>query len=146
MKFNWGTGIAIFFTIFVLALVFQVYESTKFDHSLVSNDYYADDLAYQQHYDKLVNTQQLQEGLKIWNKKQKEEIELVFPSEFSEVMGEVYFFCSSDAKSDFRLMVQPGPDRVQRIPTHGLRRGLWKVKVDWQAEGKGFFKEETITL
>lgn len=146
MKFNWGTGIAVFFTAFVLALVFQVYKSTQYDHSLVSDHYYADDLAYQQHYDKLANAQQLREDLRIWNKIQKEEVELAFPAEFSEVKGEVYFFCPSDRSSDFRVAVQPGPEHIQRIPTRGLRRGLWRVKVDWQAGGKAFYKEETITL
>ncbi|MCB0570212.1 MAG: FixH family protein [Phaeodactylibacter sp.] len=146
MKFNWGTGIAVFFTLFVLALAFQVYKSTQFDHSLVSDHYYADDLAYQQHYEKLANAQQLGQNLKIWNKLQKEEVELAFPEEVGEVSGEVYFFCPSDRNSDFRLAVQAGPGHVQRISTHGLRRGLWRVKVDWQSEGKAYYTEDSITL
>ena len=146
MKFNWGTGITIFYSVFVLVLVFAVYRSTQYDHSLVSEHYYADDLAYQQHYNKLVNAQQLEEDLKIWNKIQKAEVELHFPAEFGEVSGEVYFFCPSDQRSDFRLPVQADDGHIQHIPTQGLRPGRWKVKVNWEAEGKEFYKEETINI
>jgi nitrogen fixation protein FixH len=146
MKFNWGTGIALFYLTFMTVLVYYVIKSTTYDNSLVSEQYYADDLAYQQHYNKLVNAQQLGEDLKIWNKVQKEEVELIFPAEVGAVKGQIHFFCPSDSGSDFKLPVQPDAERVQRIPTAGLRPGLWKVKVDWQADGKTYFKEERITL
>ncbi len=146
MKFNWGTGIAVFYSVFVLALLYQVFKSTTYDHSLVSEHYYADDLAYQQHYDKLANAMKLEEDLKVWNKIQQSVVELHFPEEFAEVSGEAYFFCPSDKKSDFRVPVQLQDGHVQRISTEGLRSGLWKVKVDWEAEGKAYYKEVSITL
>ena len=146
MKINWGTGIAIFYSTFVLVLVFAVYQSTKFDNSLVSDQYYADDLAYQQHYNKLVNAQQLEEDLKIWNKIQKAEVQLHFTAEFEEVAGEIHFFCPSHKPSDFKLPVQANASHIQHIPTEGLRPGRWKVKVNWEAGGKKFYKEESITI
>ena len=53
MKLHWGHGIAIFYSLFVAVLVFQVIRSTAYDNSLVSEAYYKDDINYQQHYDKL---------------------------------------------------------------------------------------------
>jgi hypothetical protein len=44
MKFNWGTGIAIFYIIFVVSLVFQVFKSRQYDHSLVVDNYYEEDI------------------------------------------------------------------------------------------------------
>ncbi len=146
MKFNWGTGIAIFFSVFVLSLVYQVYRSTQYDHSLVSDQYYADDLRYQEHYDKLVNAQQLKEDLKIEATKASATLELRFPGGFQQLGGEIYFFCPSDKSSDFRIPVAPMGDGVQRIPTEQLRKGLWKVKVDWTADGKPYYKEQDIRL
>ena len=146
MKWNWGTGIAVFYSVFVLVLVFVVYRSTQYDHSLVSDHYYADDLAYQQHYNKLVNAQQLEEDLKISSKAGEAVVVLQFPAEFTEVGGEIYFFCPSDQQSDFRLPVQADATHIQRISTQGLRSGRWKVKVNWKAAGKEFYKEETINI
>ena len=58
MKINWGTGIAIFYTLFASVLVMVVIKSKQYDHSLVVDNYYEEDLHYQSHFDKLVNSQQ----------------------------------------------------------------------------------------
>ncbi|TXB60114.1 FixH family protein [Phaeodactylibacter luteus] len=146
MKINWGTGIAIFFSVFVLSLVYQVYRSTQYDHSLVSDQYYADDLRYQEHYDKLANAQSLEKDLQIRQPKPGETIEIAFPAQAGEAKGEIYFFCPADKSADFRLPVKPMGDGVQRVPVEGLRPGLWKVKVDWEAGGKSYYKEQDIRL
>ena len=65
MKINWGSGIAIFYSLFVITMVYAVVRSTQFDNSLVSDHYYADDLKYQERFDKLSNAQNLKEDLKI---------------------------------------------------------------------------------
>lgn len=146
MKLNWGSGIAIFYTCFVLAFVFLVFKSTQYDNSLVSNDYYADDLKYQEHFDKLLNSSLLVQDLKIWNKTQKQEVELLFPAIGGEVKGEIHFFRPSDSKLDFKIAIKTDAENVQSIPTNGLKQGLWKVKVDWQAAGKAFYTEEAIRI
>ena len=48
MNLNFGHGIFAFYVVFVAALGFQVYRSTQIDHSLVADDYYAEDLEFQQ--------------------------------------------------------------------------------------------------
>ncbi len=147
MKFNWGIGIALFYSFFVLALVYQVWKSTQYDHSLVSDHYYADDLKYQEHYNKLKNKQQLSTDLKIIELEDRGGIALRFPPEVSKIRGEVHFFCPSDSKLDFRLPVQAkGPQQEQFVPTKGLKNGLWKIKVDWQADGTAYYSEEAIVI
>ncbi len=144
MKFNWGTGIALFYTIFAAVLIFAVIKSTSYDNSLVSDQYYADDLKYQEHYVKLVNSKALTEDLKIV--RGKTDVTLTFPEEVGAVQGEIVFFCPSDSKQDFTLPVRPDAERRQSVPIEGLKPGLWKVKVDWQADGKTYYKEETVVF
>ena len=144
MKFNWGTGIALFYTIFAAVLIFAVIKSTSYDNSLVSDQYYADDLKYQEHYVKLVNSKALTEDLKIV--RGKTDVTLTFPAEVGVVQGEIVFFCPSDSKQDFTLPVRPDAERRQNVPIEGLKPGLWKVKVDWQANGKTHYKEETVVF
>jgi hypothetical protein len=146
MKFNWGTGIALFYSVFVVALVFQVIKSTQYDHSLVSEKYYAKDLAYQEHYDKLVNSQQLEKDLQVIQNESKTAVTLEFPEQLSKINGEIHFFCPSDSRQDFRLPVRPNANNQQVVSTQDLKPGLWRVKVDWKAEGKAYFKEEVIVL
>ena len=146
MTINWGTGIALFYGLFVLILVGVVIKSTQFDNSLVSDHYYADDLAYQEHYDKLVNSQQLDKDLSIAPNPSGTAVELQFPPGMQAVKGEIIFFCPSDSKQDFRVPVQPDARNQQVISTQALKPGLWKVKVDWTAGGKAFYKEEVVII
>lgn len=147
MKINWGTGIAIFYSLFVIILLSAVFRSRHFDHSLVSDHYYADDQNYQRHYEKLVNANALEEDLKIWNKRQKDLVTLEFPKDLIGIGGEIYFFCPSDSKQDFKINIQPDEGNAQYVSTEGLKKGLWKVKVDWKTDdNKSFYKEEIINL
>lgn len=146
MKFNWGTGIAIFYGVFVLALVFQVIKSTQYDHSLVSDHYYADDLAYQSHYDKLLNTQNLKKDLEISEIAEEGLVAIKFPEDLGNIQGEILLFCPSDSKLDLRVPIQTDANFQQVLPVRGLKPGLWKLKVDWQAGGNGYYKEEALTV
>jgi nitrogen fixation protein FixH len=147
MKINWGTGIAIFYTVFVLAMVTAVIRSTYFDNSLVSDNYYADDLNYQQHYDKLANSQALEKDLEIAQNKAAGLLELHFPGNLEDISGEIHFFCPSKSALDFRIPVQPDDKNQQVIPIEKLKKeGLWRVKVDWKAGKKPFYKETIITI
>lgn len=146
MKISWGTGIAIFFTIFALAQIYQAYRTTQYDHSLVSDQYYADDLRYQEHYDRLVNAQGLDQDLSIRKQQGAESIELHFPEGFTEVNGEIHLFRPSDQASDLRLPIQLGEADRQYLPTQALKKGYWKIKVNWTGDGKAFYKEQDIRL
>ena len=146
MKLNWGTGIAIFYSLFVVILVYQVWRTSQFDHSLVSDRYYAEDLKYQEHYDKLSNSRDLPIDLSVQYLVQMEEVKLLFPEGLDAYGGKIHFFCPSDSKQDFFVPIEVGEGIVQHISTKGLKGGLWKVKVDWTASGKAFYKEEIINI
>lgn len=144
MKFNWGHGIALFFSVFVLSLVYQVYRSTTIDNSLVFDDYYAKDLTYQQHYNKVKNATTLKEKVAI--KAINDRVLIQFPVDMGSVSGEIKFFCPSASESDFSLPVQTDSGNTQVVPSKDLKKGLWKVRINWKAKEKEFFSEESIVL
>ncbi len=145
MKWNWGYGIALAYTLFVAAMVGMVIKSTRYDHSLVADDYYAKDIAYQAQYDKMANSLALKEDLAI-RLDRDGMIALDFPDEMGKVEGQIHFFCPSDSKRDFRLPVRTNSKFVQRIPATQLKGGLWRIKVDWKANGTAYYTEETLFL
>ena len=51
-KFNWGHGILLFFIIFVGSMLTVLWLSFGVDHSLVRDDYYDEDIHYQETFDK----------------------------------------------------------------------------------------------
>ena len=146
MKLNWGTGIAIFYTSFALFMVFMVIRSTFYDHSLVYDDYYAKDLAYQEQYDKIKNSKDLEEKLVIKNNGADRTVELTFPKNFSEIKGRVQFYRPSGSDKDFFVDIENPLDGKMLIPVKDAIAGYWIVKVDWTGDGKGFYDEKNIRI
>ncbi len=146
MKFNWGLGIALVYLSFMGLMIGAVLCSRQQDHSLVSDQYYADDLKYQEHYDKLANTGELDADLHIAFTADRSGLSFRFPEGMQNIQGEIYFFRPSDQSADFRVPLELGKGNHQVIPVAGLDPGLWRVKVDWASSGKAFYTEKALTL
>ena len=70
MKFNWGTGIVlafIGFISFILYFVITMSTNKKYDHDLVTDDYYKQELEYQSDINKEKNAKTLNQNLN-WKK------------------------------------------------------------------------------
>lgn len=146
MKINWGTGIAIFYTIFAVSLVMVVIKSFDYDHSLVVEDYYQKDLDYQSHYDKLVNSQELVKDLEIQFIKESSNVRFSFPTQLKGVKGEIRFMRPSNKKIDFATAIKLDAENQQELPAEKLAPGLWKLQVDWQVAGKSYYTEQVLVL
>lgn len=146
MKLNWGTSIAIVYITFATVMVGMVIKSKSFDHALVVDNYYEEDLKYQSHLNKLANSRTLTNDLTINEKADEHSLYFHFPKEFRQVDGKILLYRPDDMRKDIEVKIQPDEQKMQVVPTNKLLPGRWKVKVDWQGDGKEFFKEETIFL
>lgn len=146
MKLNWGTGIAVFYALFVLVMVIMVVRATRQDQSLVVDNYYEKDLQYQTHYNKLQNNLDLKNDLSIKINHKSGNIEFHFPPELSLFSGEILFYRPNNKRGDLRINISTDSNGLQNIPAGQFAKGLWKVKVDWEAEGAKYYKEEILIL
>ena len=146
MKFNWGTGIAIFFLLFVITTVTMVIRTTYYDHSLVVDKYYEADLKYQKHYEKLAHNKELSTKLEIKFLEKEGLIQFQFPMETKGVSGKALFFRPSDTSKDFEIPIQTNDQQQFLFPAKDLISGLWKVKVDWSSNGKEYYTEQRIVI
>lgn len=146
MKFNWGTGIAAVYITFALAMIGFVIKSSQHDVNLVKKNYYDDDINYQTHYDKVKNARSLTKDLNIDLITEGADIALKFPSETPNPTGTVTFFRPSKTGVDQTLDIKVNEQNEMIIPASAFQSGLWKVQVDWQANGKPFYKEQNIII
>ena len=146
MKINWGTGITIFYSLFVLTFVYLVYRSTQEDLNLVVDNYYEKDLQYQSHLDKLNNANTLLEDLKIYRNKEEEYIRFSFPKDFTNIKGEILLYRASDQSKDLTTTIKLDDGNSQQISTKDLQKGYWKIKVDWEGNETAYFKSTTIQI
>jgi hypothetical protein len=146
MKLNWGTGIAIFYGTFVLVFIGIVIKSTQYDVNMVKKDYYADDLNYQNHFDKKQNARFLTEGVAIRYDNERSAVLLRFPTNMPLPEGTVTLFYPARDKDDKVFIIKTDNAAAMEIPVKGLPNGRWRVQIDWKSGNKAFYKEEYIII
>lgn len=146
MKFNWGFGIAIFYGTFMAILLFFVVRSASYDHSLVMENYYEQDINYQTHYDKIANANALGDGLQVDYRAAQNLLHIRFPEEGQAINGSITFFKPSDKKQDFRKTISLGVGRELELATEKMSRGFWRVQLDWEDGRKQYYRETELTL
>jgi len=146
MKISWGTGITAVYVFFVIALLAAVFVFMNQDVHLVTDDYYAKEIAYQQQIDKVNRTQSLNAQLKI--KPASGFVGFAFPRLFksNEINGKIHFYRPSDNSKDFFADVKVDSANSLEVATAGKEKGMWKVKVDWNAKGNSYYNEKIIMI
>lgn len=146
LKINWGTGIAIFYCIFAITLVSAVVKSTTFDNSLVVDNYYEQDLKYQQHLDHVNNTKVLPQTMDVHVNESLATVRLAFPKNLFKSSGTVHFFSPISNKEDVEFDLKLDQHGVMQVPVHALRSGRWKIKTSWTCDQQSYYDETEIIL
>lgn len=147
MKFNWATGIVlafIGFISFIMYFVISMNVNDKYDHDLVTEDYYKAELAYQNDIDKEKNSSKLDNNIS-WTKT-SEGIVLAFPESLNtnNITGKVFLYRPSNKQLDFDVSISLSNHNLL-IPDNRLLGGRWNIKIDWQHDGESYlFKKEIV--
>lgn len=144
MKFNWGTGLVVFFIFFIGTLGFVLYKSRQYDNSLVIDNYYDEDMKYQEHYDKVQNTTDLPVKVKVTYSAGDPVILLLFPvdSTGGTASGKIKLYNPISNKSDKNFDFISDASGRYSIPVSDITAGRWKIKMDWKMNGKEYYQEE----
>jgi len=145
MKLNWGKGIFAVYSVFMIVVLGTVAFTTTVDVDLVADDYYEQEIKYQNEIDKKNRTNKLTEQVEITVG--NENVKISYPKIFSEnISGEINFYRPSDEKMDFSLDIKIDSTVSQLIPLVKLAKGLWKVKVDWRHFNQDYLNEKIIVI
>ncbi|MBA6151238.1 FixH family protein [Gelidibacter maritimus] len=133
MKINWGTGIVlafIFFISFILYFVISMTVNKKYEHDLVVENYYNQELEFENDMSKQKNAQLLSEDIS-W-KRIPEGLLLSFPKDMepSKITGRVFLYRPSNKQLDFEKEISLSEHNLL-IPDKSLLGGRWNIKVDW---------------
>ena len=144
-QMNWGWSIVLAFCLFgafIIGLVFRSFQETV---DLVSEDYYQQELGYQQQIEKIANNQALIAPLTF--SQQSQQLVVQFPAEpAAEVQGKIQLFRPSDARRDQTMTIALNTKRQQVIATEKLKKGYYKIKIDWTSGETAYYTEETIFI
>jgi nitrogen fixation protein FixH len=143
----WPYAVVIGLVLFMGYIVYFVILAMKQDVDLVSKDYYAQEIAYQDQIDRVRRTQALGDVMLDYNADAKT-ILLQMPATYREknLSGIVVLFRPSDDKMDKQFPLQLGRDQSQLIEVANLESGLWKVRVSFSDGEEAYYTEKTIQI
>ncbi len=147
MKFNWGTGIVLSFAAFIIfILYFVIIASTdnRANHDLVTEDYYKEELAYQNEIDAQSNAKIYASQFSFEN--QEGGLAITFPSKmnYKEIKGKVSLYRPSNKHLDFDFPISLSNKHLL-IPDKRLLDGRWDIKIYWNYQGKDHLIKKSIT-
>ena len=132
------------FIVFIMSFVYKTLFVSDYDHVLVSDEYYKDEIGYQKEIDKMNNAAQLKENVKLVSTNQG--IEVVFPNflDPKKISGFVDLQRSNDIKLDLNKEIKLD-SLTLLIPANQLKKGVYTVKVVWEYDKIPYQLNEKFT-
>ncbi len=144
---NWGKKIAFAYSLFVIFMIALVVACVKQnDIFLVSEDYYKQEIQYQDRIDNISNASQLQNPVTVELNNETNILRVDLTKESVGAQGKVTFYRPSNPELDREFPVALSVAGVQEFPTKSLAKGLWLIKVQWQKDGKNYYKEQKVQV
>ena len=133
------------YLLFVAGIVFLIIKANNEKFDLVTDNYYEEEIKYQQVIDAAGQTAKLSGKLEI--KKQEDKIVILFPSDFTgkKVEGELHMYYAANEKKDFKQPVQT--DKLEwSMVLPMFATGQYTAKLSWVVDGKKYYFEKNIFL
>jgi hypothetical protein len=142
----WPLGVCVVFALFFLGMAtFVVIAATHRDH-LVSDNYYEQELKFQNQIDSAARTKQ--SGAAIGYDAASGSVLIALPAAqlTQKISGTIELYRPSEAKLDREFLLEPKADGSQTLNVSKLAAGLWLARVKWNVGGENYFLEQKITI
>jgi hypothetical protein len=140
---DWGKGITLTLIVFGVIMISMVTICVKQDDlHLVTQNYYEDEIKYQDQIDKMINASHLDYEVLVYDNQLKI-VDLHLPVGSKGIM---HLFRPSDARLDQKISFDITDPSVNSVDVKSLKPGYWRIKLTWVENGVGYYKEEKINI
>ncbi|MCS6916148.1 MAG: FixH family protein [Chitinophagales bacterium] len=147
-RFHFGHGILLALLLWTAGLVVLAALSFQSPVELTERDYYSKELRHQEQIDRELNTAALTAPVALHYSGDSALVTLRFPEEIqnSPVRGTLTFFRPDFAALDTTVSFAATASAAVAVPVNKLHPGNWKVKMNWQSNGKAFYQEQSLIV
>ncbi|WP_304516769.1 FixH family protein [Cecembia rubra] len=140
---DWGKGIMLTLVAFGVLIISMVTICVRQDDiHLVTQNYYEEEIKYQDQIQKMINASQLDHEVLIYDNQLKV-VDLHLPV---GAKGTLHFFRPSDARLDQKIDFYISELSVNSVDVKSLKSGYWRVKLSWVENGTSYYQEKKITI
>ena len=142
---NWGNKLIVVFILFAMLICTMVYKAFHSKPHLVSEEYYKDELRYQDKIDGMANTAKLSDAIV---SQDSTSVTIQLPKELNggKIIGEAWFYCKTDEGKDKKFPLEVDSTGKQTILKKQLLKTGYQVKLSWKIDSTNYFTEKEIIL
>lgn len=143
---NWGYKIIAVYAVFVVGIMYLVFRSTQEDQDLVANDYYEQELKYQQVIDATARANALSSSVKS-ELKNDGELRIQFPAEMKgkHTEADILLYCTADKKKDITRHIETDDAEVSfKVPAGN--HGWHDLKINWKTGASSYFNQNKLMI
>jgi hypothetical protein len=125
---------------------YLVYQSIHTNYDLVAEDYYKEELRYQEIIDGSQRFHDLRSDLSL--QVIDNQIQLSFPAEMKgqPLQANLHFYCPTDQRHDKKLIVEIPKTGTIGLPLRTLLPGVYTVKISWQYAQQYYYTEKSLSF
>lgn len=145
---NWGVRITILIALFIAMMAAMLIYAFRQDVNLVADDYYTQEIAYQDQIVRLKNTQSLSALPEVKHRSLDDILIIGFPEIiFSDkITGRIHIYHPAEQEKDVELELKLDHSGSQYFDASGLSSGRWLVKLYWNDAEREYFTEKNIFI
>lgn len=145
MKISWGYKIVFIYTVFVLGILTMVFLTAKENRDLVSENYYAEEIAYQKLIDQSSKTAALSAPVELI--KSDNQLIIQLPNEFYGLQADgewtLYYAANKTRDVNGNIHTKNGKYAIA-VPADAA--GQYLFKMHWKVDNKEYYFEKNIFL
>ncbi len=146
-KFDWGKGIILAITIFVITTLSVVSYLISLDFFLVTNEHYEEGVEYQETIDRKLRASNLENPVLVVFDEEIEALKIVFPNDFvGKAQGDIKLYRPNNPEMDAKLPLSVNATGTQLISTTEMEKGKWVLSIEWEADELSYLEEKTIVI
>lgn len=142
MKLNWGQSITIviiLFMAFILTLVYKMHYRTA---DLVRDDYYEQEILYNDKKQSINNYKSLKDKISITQK--EEGIIIQFPSSIDVKKGHVQFYRADDKSLDKDYELSLNKEQKMILPYNDFRVGKYEINISFKTTDNSSYLHQSF--
>ena len=142
---NWGYKILAVYIVFVIGILLLVLKTSTEKNDLVTTDYYAKELMYQQKIDESKRTNDLSAAPVIQFNGTR--LQVHFPKEFAQkkLHGDILLYCPADEKRDVQQKFDvDDTELLMTLPP--TKSGMYEMQISWEAAGVKYYFTQKIFI
>ncbi|MCX6896479.1 MAG: FixH family protein [Verrucomicrobia bacterium] len=143
----WPVAITTFFILAALFLGSFVIYALRQREDLVAANYYENEIRYQQQIDLQNRSQAVAAQVVVTYEPVANRIVVTLPAAQARgAAGKIHLYRPSDASLDRDFPLTLDADNAQQLDATKLQPGLWKVRVQWTANGQEYFIDQRVIV